>query len=73
MVQVIGPFVHHLGASFQMESMVVCRTNCVAGRMRQLQLNVFVRVTLLMKNGRSKASESVARHTPLEAHSLKAF
>jgi hypothetical protein len=70
-LQKVRPVLHHPGAWLQIECVIVGRTHLVAGRVGKLQLDVFMIVTLLVKNGRSKAAESVASHAALVSHPLQ--
>ena len=44
----VSPVLHHLGAWFEMDRVVVCGTDSVPRSMRQLKLNMLMRVSVLM-------------------------
>src|SRR5665213_4628725 len=64
LLQIIGPVLHHLGARLQVQRMVVGRADSIARRVGKLQLDMLMRVPLLMQNGRCQDSEAMARHLP---------
>lgn len=54
-----------------MKCVVMGGAHCVAWRMGELKLDVFVRVTLLVKECRSDASKAMPCHLPLVAHAFE--
>jgi len=50
-LQKVGPVLHHLGAGLQVEGVIVGGAHGVAWRVGELQLNMLVVVSLLVKDG----------------------
>src|ERR1035438_10452954 len=71
--QKVCPFLHHPGAWLQVQGMVVRSAHCIPGSVSKLQLDMVMRVSLLMQDGRRQTTEAVAGHSAFVPHPLQCF
>src|SRR5271157_50016 len=71
LLQIIGPFLHHLRPWLQVERVVVGRADGIARRVGKLQLDVFVVEALLMQDRGGEPTEAMAGHAALVSHALQ--
>ncbi len=72
-IKVICPCLHRLRPRLQIWRVVVGRADSIALVMRQLQLNVLVRPSLLMQDGRRHSTETMPSHATAIPHSGLGF
>ncbi len=72
-LQKVRPVLHHPGAWLQIEGVVVSRAHCIPGSMGKLQLDMVMRVTLLVQDGGRQPAKAVAGHAAFVAHALQSF
>jgi hypothetical protein len=70
-IEIVSLFLHHYRSFRQIGWQVICGTNTIYVRVRQLQFNVDMLIPLLAQDRRRQPSESISSHTPPITHTIQ--